>query len=101
MVLKAQNEVREDDAHERHGENRDEVCDPPLFVVLVDTDSLVRELLDWADHAAQPDALTAIHLEHVTADEPCANADGGVGDDGGDDVENHQKRSGATSATSR
>jgi len=67
----------------------------------VDADDLVREALDGTDHAAEPDALTLVHLDHVAADEPGANADGGVRDHRRDDVESHQKRSGATSAMIR
>ena len=81
--------------------NRDEVRDPTLLVLRVDTDDLVGDTLDGTDDAAQPDALALEHLDHVAADEPGANADGGVGDHRRDDVESHQKRSGATRATIR
>ncbi len=79
----------------------DEVADPSLLVIRVDADDPVREALDGGDDAAQPDALALEHLDHVAADEPGANPDGRVGDDRRDDVQDHQKRSGATRAMIR
>ena len=101
MVLEAQDDVCEGDADHRHREDGDEVCDPALLVIRVDADDLVRERSMGANDAAQPDSLALEHLDHVAADEPGANADGRVGDDRRDDVEDHQKRSGATRAMIR
>jgi hypothetical protein len=81
--------------------NRNQVTDPTLLVLLVDADDPVGEAFDRADDWAEPDALALVDLEHVAAEEPGAGGHRGVGDNRGDDVKGHQKRSGATSATSR
>ncbi len=101
MILEPEDQVGEPHADERDREDRNEIADPALLVLLVDADDLVREALDGAEHAAQPDALALVHLDHVPADEPRARGDCGIGDDHGDDVEDHQNRSGAISATIR
>jgi len=52
VILKAENEVRERDAHERHREDGHEIGDPALLVLLVDADRLVGEPLDRPDNPA-------------------------------------------------